>query len=406
METKTALREDKIQEWVRAFLENVQEVSLEMHVKKDEGYKFAAVENFQKNFNIEEPDLVGMLDRAIVNNNLVTGSQYWPRKMLLLFAQDYPQETRSALRDLFDESKDVYVRLSNAVDALNKVNDARNAKLSETANSYIGLRFLSLLLGFKFPQTCNALKPSEWKFFSRFIDPDFAIPKHTSAGEQYRAYEEYIEALRKNLMERNEIKVIKDALTKGLDFQDEGYRWITQDVIYVTARVLADKRTDEKTPPTTTERANDADLESEIIESETEENTGFVPLEKHLEEYIMKNWDLVDFGESLSLYRDDEGTPGQQYVTEVGIIDILAKDTKGNFVVIELKRAESKYHVVGQVLNYMTWVEDNLATNNEKVRGLIVVGRADNTLKSALRQVKDKVALKEYRVKMTFMDPK
>ena len=83
----------------------------------------------------------------------------------------------------------------------------------------------------------------------------------------------------------------------------------------------------------------------------------------------------------------------------------MAKDEKGNFVVIELKRAESRYHVLGQILNYMSWVEENLATNGEKVRGMIVVGRADKTLKYALKQVADKVILKEYRIKMTLIDP-
>jgi DNA polymerase-1 len=53
-----------------------------------------------------------------------------------------------------------------------------------------------------------------------------------------------------------------------------------------------------------------------------------MPLEKYLEEYIMKNWDIVDFGEKLFIYRDEDGTPGQQYVTDVGIMDILAKDEK------------------------------------------------------------------------------
>lgn len=399
--------QDKIQEWVKAYLEHVREVSLEAHVEKEEGYKFTAVENFQKNFNLEDPDLAGMLERAILNNNLVTGAQHWPRKMLLLFALEYPQETRSALRDFFDESKDIYSRITNAVDALNAINNERNKKLSATANSYVGLRFLSLLLGYRFPNACNALKPTEWKFFCRFVDSEFAIPQHTPAGEQYRSYETHIEALRAFLMGRDEISVIKKALTKGLDFQDDGFRWITQDVIYVTARVLAGKRSEEDSVSPKRGGA-DHDEEPEPVEdvSNTEENTGFVPLEKHLEEYVMKNWDLIDFGEKLSLYRDDDGTPGQQYVTEVGILDILAKDTAGNFVVIELKRAESKYHVVGQVLNYMDWVEQNLASKNEKVRGLIVVGKADNTLKGAVRQVSDKVSLKEYRVKMTFVDPK
>lgn len=52
----------------------------------------------------------------------------------------------------------------------------------------------------------------------------------------------------------------------------------------------------------------------------------------------------------------------------------------------------------------MTWVSENLASEGERVRGIIVVGRADKTLRSAVRQVDDRVLLKEYRIKMTFTD--
>lgn len=402
------INQEKIQEWVRTYLKHVQEVSIDVHVSKEEGYKFASIDNFQKHFNLEEPDLAGMLEKSILNNNLVVGAQYWPRKMLLLYAQDYPVETKTALGNLFDESKDVYTRITETDKEFTRINELRKAaKSEEYANTYIGLRFLSLLLGYRFPNKYNALKPSEWKFFVRFIDPDFLIPIHTSAGEQYRYYEPYIEAMRTYIKDREEIQSIKRLITKGLSFDDAESHWMAQDVIYVTARVLAEERSNQKleTPINAQEDNSEEDLSSED-ESSDEYDTGFMPLEKHLEDYIMKNWDIVDFGEKLSIYREDDGTPGQQYTTDVGIIDILAKDAQGNFVVIELKRAESKYHVLGQVLNYMTWVKKNLALNNEKVRGMIVVGKADNTLKSAIEQVSDKVILKEYRIKMTFVDVK
>lgn len=402
------INQEKIQEWVRIYLKHIQEVSVDVHVIKEEGYKFASIDNFQKHFNIEDPDLFGMLEKSILNNNLVVGAQYWPRKMLLLYAQDYPVETKAALNNLFDESKDIYSRITETVEAFDHINETRRlSRNEEYANTYIGLRFLSLLLGFRFPNKYNALKPSEWKFFTRFIDPDFLIPIHTTAGEQYRFYEPYIEALRIYIKDREELQSIKKLITKGLSFDDSESHWMAQDVIYVTARVLAEERSEQKIDVVVSTQENEDDASSieEVISNE-ENDTGFMPLEKHLEEYIMKNWDIVDFGEKLSLYREDNGTPGQQYMTDVGIIDILAKDAHNNFVVIELKRAESKYHVLGQVLNYMTWVQKNLASNNEKVRGIIVVGRADNTLKSAIEQVSDKVILKEYRIKMTFTDVK
>lgn len=396
--------EEKLKEWVREYLKHIQEVSIETHVNKEEGYKFVSIDNFQKNFNIEEPDLAGMLDKSLLTNNLVVGAQYWPKKMLLIYAQDYPKETKTALQNLFDESKDVYARITKAVEDFNAINQMRYEKNGDYANTYIGLRFLSLLLGYRFPDKYNALKPSEWKFFVRYLDPEFKILKHTPAGEQYRLYESYIEELRVYLKTREEIQPIKEALTRGLSLDDSEFRWMAQDVIYVTARILAEQRSLQNESTVKLKEESEDEIYVSEESEDIEENTGFMPLEKHLEEYVMKNWDIVDFGEKLSLYREDDGTPGQQYVTEVGIIDILAKDEKGNFVVIELKRAESKYHVLGQVLNYMTWVQENLALEEEKVRGIIVVGKADKTLKSAIKQVEGKVLLKEYRMKMTFVD--
>lgn len=398
------INQEKIQEWVRTYLKHVQVVSIDVHANEEEGYKFASIDNFQKYFNLENPDLVGMLEKSILNNNLVVGAQYWPRKMLLLYAQDYPDQTRATLRNLFDENKDVYTRINETVEEINRINDLRKKDINEEyANTYIGLRFLSLLLGYRYPDKYNALKPSEWKFYCRYIDPDFSIPNKTSAGDQYRIYETYIEALRSYVKDREEIQSIKRFITRELSYDDSESRWITQDIIYVTARVLAEERSNQKTE-TTHEDIEDAVISDEIYIEE--QNTGFMPLEKHLEEYIMKNWDIVDFGEKLSIYREDDGTPGQQYTTDAGIIDILAKDSKGNFVVIELKRAESKYHVLGQVLNYMTWVKNNLALEGEEVRGIIVVGKADKTLKNAIEQVSEKVKLKEYSMKITLVDPK
>jgi len=399
------INQEKIKEWVREYLKHIQEITLDVHVTRDEGYKFLSINNFQKHFNIEELDLSGMLDRAILNNNLVVGAMYFPKKMLLIYAQDYTEETRLALRDLFDESKDVYVRMTEAKEAFDNISKIRNIRLEETSNSYIGLRFLSLLLGYRFPEKYNALKPAEWKFFAKFLDSDFSIPNRTPVGEQYRIYNLCIEALRNHLKDRKEMEPIREALTQGLPFNDAELHWVTQGVIYVTAKLLAGEKSEQKAEPIVSSPENEEEVSTTSGVLVEDYNTGFMPLEKHLEEYIMKNWDIIDFGEELTVYRDEDGTPAQQYVTDVGIVDILAKDTKGNFVVLELKRAESKYAVVGQILNYMSWVEENLASDKEKVRGIIIVGKADNTLKYALRQVQDKVILKEYRIKMTFSNP-
>ena len=70
--------------------------------------------------------------------------------------------------------------------------------------------------------------------------------------------------------------------------------------------------------------------------------------------------------ESLILERLGEIEPGltlvqRQYVTPVGRIDVLCRDRKRNFVVIELKRFRaSTESIIDQITRYIGWVEQHL----------------------------------------------
>ncbi len=122
-------------------------------------------------------------------------------------------------------------------------------------------------------------------------------------------------------------------------------------------------------------------------------------LEKYLEDFIVDNWDKIDFGEKLTLFVDENGNVGKQYYTEdVGYIDILAKDSNGNFVVLELKKGRKNDEVIGQVFRYIGWVRKNLSNNGEKVRGLIIVREKDPKLDYAMQEISDKVSVKRYSV--------
>ncbi|MCY7393515.1 MAG: endonuclease NucS, partial [Leptolyngbyaceae cyanobacterium CAN_BIN12] len=53
-------------------------------------------------------------------------------------------------------------------------------------------------------------------------------------------------------------------------------------------------------------------------------------------------------------------------------IDILAVDSKKDFVVIELKLSRGYDRAIGQLLRYMAWIQKNQADSGQKVRGIIV----------------------------------
>lgn len=132
-------------------------------------------------------------------------------------------------------------------------------------------------------------------------------------------------------------------------------------------------------------------------EDELEQQSLFA-LESHLEEFIDKNWPRIDWGgENLRLHQEGDQT-GRQYPAGTWSIDFLAIDNETeDWVVIELKRGQSSDSTIGQVLRYMGWVRDNMAEDDQSVRGIIVANEVDEALRYAARTQSD-VDLKTYSV--------
>ncbi len=108
-------------------------------------------------------------------------------------------------------------------------------------------------------------------------------------------------------------------------------------------------------------------------------------LESHLEEFIDKNWDYINFDLQLKRYQIDEQS-GRQFPAGTWSIDFLCIDKiSGDFVVIELKRGKSSDSTVGQLLRYIGWVEENLAKPDQKVRGIIIAKEVDDALRYAVK---------------------
>jgi len=104
--------------------------------------------------------------------------------------------------------------------------------------------------------------------------------------------------------------------------------------------------------------------------------------ERVIEDILEHQLDLLEPG--LTLYSEGD-TSGRQFQTERGIIDLLARDPSGGWVVIELKRERAGDKVMGQTLRYIGWIRDNRLKPNEKVRGMIVGRQIDNNLLAAAR---------------------
>lgn len=109
-------------------------------------------------------------------------------------------------------------------------------------------------------------------------------------------------------------------------------------------------------------------------------------MERHLEEFLVENWSQTPLSRELEILVDVDGDViGEQYSTDVGLIDLLCKNKDGSgYTVVELKRGQTNDDTVGQVARYMGWVKKNLGKEGQSIHGLIICADADVKLMTAL----------------------
>ena len=129
-------------------------------------------------------------------------------------------------------------------------------------------------------------------------------------------------------------------------------------------------------------------LNIELKDETSSISSGLFYMEQQLEDFIIENWEGTEFGKKYDLIYEDGDLKSQQYRTDIGRIDILARDKNNqSYVVIELKRNQTSDDTVGQITRYMGWIEEKLG--DENVKGIIVAGKYDEKLYYAQKRLKD-----------------
>ena len=127
--------------------------------------------------------------------------------------------------------------------------------------------------------------------------------------------------------------------------------------------------------------AGQVPAEDEETEEESLEGQAFAA-ESDLRDFLADHLSCIEPG--LTLYNSGD-KKGVEFAIDNGFIDLLAKDSKGQFVVIELKVGKGRNKTVGQLLYYMGWVDSNLA--KEPCRGMIIAKEIPDDLMLAITRV-------------------
>lgn len=150
----------------------------------------------------------------------------------------------------------------------------------------------------------------------------------------------------------------------------------------VTEKPVSKKVVTEKSPNTRSLRK---------VRDEQTNVSGSFP---QVREVLYNNLGLV--GKNLRIYVDASGRQGFEYPTEVGIIDILATDSRHRLTVMEFAE-EVTPEVLSRILGYMGWVRKNL-TQGKEAKGMIFTNHIEEYMLLSISEVP---GLEVYQLKMS-----
>lgn len=113
--------------------------------------------------------------------------------------------------------------------------------------------------------------------------------------------------------------------------------------------------------------------------------------EETVEDILAKNMHLIEDGMILE---------SRQLNTEVGRIDLFARDRNGTYTIIELKKGKTEDEVYGQLSRYMGWCKKTKARSSN-VRGIIIASKIGSKLWAAADAHDTPIEFLEYDLRMS-----
>ena len=207
---------------------------------EEENYKWAAVQHFQKTWDIEAEDFAGMLAESLsLANNLLVGGMYYAYGMICALAQQDPEKIRGLFRELYDESIPLSGRIKifrSGCDEVMEVLRQNSSDSDKAKNHYQDLRALCVYLSFRYPERYFLYKYRMYTDYKKLIgfeetseekDPEirkydnFSMMCHEVLDEIYRDAE---------LQQMQRSQVDSDPSC----YSDPEFHLLAQTIIYVS----------------------------------------------------------------------------------------------------------------------------------------------------------------------------
>ena len=201
-----------------------------------EKFKWEAVKCFQDNWDVNAQDFSEMLVRALDKTaNLLVSANNFPKRMIVKFSQQAPEEVRSMFLALYDESKDVYERINNfklqSAILLDKYGNG-------AANHYQNENAITVYLWLRYPDKYYIYKFGEVKNTANELEADYHFKKGAYTENLRGCFELHNEVSTVLHDDAELVSLFKAQLTDTC-YPDPELKTLALDVVFYISRYVA-----------------------------------------------------------------------------------------------------------------------------------------------------------------------
>lgn len=203
-------------------------------INRYEYYKWQAIKCFQDHWNIDAGDFPSMLKMALgMSKNLMDSGRYFPKRMLVQYADYEPKKLRDLFELLYDESKDLYKRILGFQKGINLIH---LDYFPPDRSSYQDIRVVMVYLTLRYPDIYFLYKYRMYKSLAAKI----ALPYSPKMGkvEELGPFIEICKIIRHEISKDEELVAMHRKRLAEDCYTDQSLNVLTQDVIYAIDKHL------------------------------------------------------------------------------------------------------------------------------------------------------------------------
>lgn len=196
-------------------------------IENKELYKWQAFQTFHDNWDLEADDFYEMLEKSLIDiSNLMSASQYYPKRMILWMAEKNEEAVRKMFEILYDPGIPLEDRMKSFKAAAKEL--VEKYKEKNVHHTYQDDRAIMVYLSLRYPEKYYLYKFKMFKEFANFIDYDW-IPKSGHVENLFR-FESLCNMIKNYIMQ--DVELMELYKPRKEKYYDPEYHLLVQDIIY------------------------------------------------------------------------------------------------------------------------------------------------------------------------------